>query len=134
MKQYNLGLGRMATATLGVFVSVCMFFSCASKRPGLVDLGTQEFAKVIQESGVQIIDVRTAEEFATGSIPGAMNIDVKSAYFDTEAKAKLDKSKPIALYCRSGMRSKMAGERLRALGFKGKVYNLLGGYMAWSKQ
>lgn len=108
-----------------------MFFSCASKRSNLTDVEAQEFAQIIRSSNVQLIDVRTPEEFAAGAIAGATNIDVKSANFDAEVRSQLDDSRPIALYCRSGMRSKMAGDRLRKLGFKGKIYNLLGGYMAW---
>jgi rhodanese-related sulfurtransferase len=45
---------------------------------------------------------------------------------------KLDKKKPVAVYCRSGMRSANAANILKEMGFK-KIYNLDGGYLAWTK-
>lgn len=134
MKQRIVSLGRALASALVVVVAVSLFSSCASKRFTLVEVEAQEFAKVIQRSGVQLVDVRTPGEVAAGAITGAMNIDVKSTAFDAQAKSKLDGSRPIALYCRSGARGKIAADRLKALGFKGKVYNLKGGYMAWTKK
>lgn len=84
--------------------------------------------KVLQEVKKQkayLIDVRTPEEYNEGHLRYAQNIDYKSASFKQDI-AKLDRSKPVYLYCRSGNRSGKATDTLTLLGFK-KVYNI-GGY------
>lgn len=110
-----------------------MFSSCSSKNgSSAVDLEVTEFVRLIEEGNVQLVDVRTASEFAQGHIAGAVNIDVKSAEFASQVEAQLKHHLPIALYCRSGARSAMAAKELRSLGFEGKIYNLVGGYLAYS--
>lgn len=74
----------------------------------------------------QLIDVRTAEEFASGHIPGAINIPVQ------ELGQRLDEvatDQPIVLYCRSGNRSTQAATLLSQQGYTG-IYNL-GGITSW---
>lgn len=66
--------------------------------------------------GVLLIDVRTAEEFATGHLDGAVNYDFESGAFLT-ALADLDPKAGYALYCRSGRRSALATELMRKNGF-----------------
>ena len=76
-----------------------------------------------------IIDVRTKEEFVSGHISDATNID----YYGSDFKEKLDlvkKDVPILVYCRSGGRSSRAANIMQSLGFT-KVYNLSGGIGAW---
>ncbi|MDF1478519.1 rhodanese-like domain-containing protein [Leifsonia sp. H3M29-4] len=63
-----------------------------------------------------IIDVRTADEFDSGHLEGAINLDVQSASFDALA-AQLPTDGDYVVYCRSGNRSAAAIERLQALGF-----------------
>lgn len=70
---------------------------------------------VLDESTV-ILDVRTADEFATGHLEGALNIDVQEASFDTLV-SELDADGTYLVYCRSGNRSGQAIERMTALGF-----------------
>ncbi|MDC3115384.1 thioredoxin domain-containing protein [Bacteroidota bacterium] len=76
-----------------------------------------------------IIDVRTKEEFVSGHIYDATNID----YYGSDFKEKLDlvkKDVPILVYCRSGGRSSRAANIMQSLGFT-EVYNLSGGIGAW---
>jgi len=76
-----------------------------------------------------IIDVRTKEEFVSGHISDATNID----YYSSDFKEKLDlvnKDVPILVYCRSGGRSSRAANIMQSLGFT-EVYNLSGGIGAW---
>lgn len=91
-----------------------------------------EFAAIIADTAVQLVDVRTAAEFAAGHIPEAKNIDVRGDNFDREAKATLSKERPVAVYCRSGARSKTAARRLAAMGYR--VYELNTGFMNWNGQ
>lgn len=80
---------------------------------------------------VQLIDVRTPEEFAEGHIEGAQNIDFKADDF-LEQFSRIDKDRPVYIYCRSGKRSSDAAEQLSELGFP-KIIDLKGGYLAWKK-
>ena len=89
----------------------------------------EQFAMLTSEPDIQIVDVRTAEEYAENHIEGARNIDVKSLDFLNKAQQQLDTSKRVALYCRSGKRSAMAAGQLAAKGYQ--VTNLLGGILAW---
>lgn len=91
-----------------------------------------EFATLIADTTVQLVDVRTPAEFAAGHIPEAKNIDVRGDNFDREAKATLSKERPVAIYCRSGARSKTAARRLAAMGYR--VYELNTGFMNWNWQ
>ncbi len=67
-------------------------------------------------SDTMIIDVRTAGEFNSGHLQGAINLDVQSVYFD-ELAAELPADGDYIVYCRSGNRSAAAIDRLEALGF-----------------
>ena len=106
-----------------------MATACGSQNFSNADV--EAFAQLIVQPGVQLVDVRTAEEFAEGHLEGALNIDVKLETFIALAKERLDTTHTVAVYCRSGRRSAHAAELLSAEGFK--VVNLSGGIMAWSK-
>ena len=77
----------------------------------------------------QIIDIRTPQEFKDGKICGAINIDSRSAEFQTKINS-LNKEKPVLIYCTRGVRSKFAMEILQQLGFT-IVYELDGGINEW---
>lgn len=77
-----------------------------------------------------ILDVRTAGEYASGHIEGAINLDINRADFQQEAK-KLDPNRPVLVYCLSGIRSDRAARVLLSQGVK-NVYNLRGGTRAWT--
>ena len=102
-------------------------FACNGKK-SYESVNAEQFATTLATQKPQIIDARTPEEFQQGHIPGAQNIDVKSSDFDTLIST-LDKSRPVAVYCRSGRRSKMAAERLVSAGFN--VVELDGGILSW---
>ncbi len=90
------------------------------------------FKEQIEKHTVQLIDVRTPAEYESGHINGARLIN----FFDTTAFHskidRLDKTKPVYLYCRTGKRSHQAAIILRDKGFK-HVYDLAGGYNNWLK-
>jgi phage shock protein E len=67
-------------------------------------------------SGAVLLDVRTPEEFASGHLEGAINIDVQSPDFNQKV-AELDPSATYLVYCRSGNRSGQAIDRMEGLGF-----------------
>lgn len=98
----------------------------ASPAP-VIALPPEELAERIRQGNVRLIDVRTAEEVAEGTIPGAEHIPLDS--FDPAA-LDLSDGREVVLYCRSGRRSAMAGEKLATATGK-PVMHLDGGILAW---
>ena len=95
------------------------------------DMEVKEFAELIADSNVVILDVRKGGEFAEGHIKGALLIDQFQSDFVELAQAKLPKDKTIAVYCRSGRRSVNAAGKLADVGYK--CVNLKGGIIAWKE-
>ena len=88
-----------------------------------------EMNEILRTEGVQLIDVRTESEYKEGHIVNAQNIDFRSPTFDDDI-TKLDKEKPVIVYCQSGGRSAMCAEKLKEAGFE-KVFDLEGGISKW---
>ena len=86
----------------------------------------------ISSKDALVFDVRTTEEFNLGHIKGSINIDFYDEKLFVDFFEKINKTKPIYIYCRSGNRSKKSSEILKKIGFV-KVYDLLGGYKNWIK-
>jgi len=102
----------------------------AQARPApapLVALSPGELAAKIKAGNVRLIDVRTDDEVAQGTIPGAEHIALDR--FDP-AELDLSDGRDVVLYCRSGRRSAIAGEKLAAV-TGGPVEHLEGGILAW---
>ena len=81
------------------------------------------------QSGIQLIDVRTANEYRGGHIKNAKSIDFFSNDFSVRLQ-KLNSEKPLYIYCRSGMRSYKAAKIAAKLGFT-TIIDLKGGYNTW---
>lgn len=81
--------------------------------------------QALEQPAAILIDVRTAAEFAAGSLPGATRIGHEEIG-EKIAGVAPDKDTPIVLYCRSGRRSSIAQDALQALGYR-NVRNA-GGY------
>lgn len=111
---------------LGIALAI-LLASCSSSG-GVQNLGVEEFLGKTQQLNVQIIDVRTAAEFAQGHLQNAINIDVESGVFDQEI-TKLDKTASYAIYCRSGRRSAIAASKMSDAGFT-TIFNLQNGGFA----
>ncbi len=99
---------------------------------GYSDLKVDEFENMLSEDKtVQLVDVRTPEEYAAGHLPGAININWQDDGFIENARALLSTEHPVMVYCRSGKRSAAAAAKLDGSFFK--THNLLGGYLAWTE-
>ena len=104
-------------------------FGCAQNHK-FSSYSPKEFEKLLKENpAIQMVDVRRPEEFAEGHIANAILINVLESDFLIKADSLLDKSKPVAVYCRSGKRSKDAASKLVIKGFT--VYDLDAGYLGW---
>ncbi len=93
-------------------------------------LDAETYANAISGNKVQLVDVRTSGEFQSGHIKKAININYMDAANFQKSFEKLNKDKPLYLYCRSGARSQKAARRLVEMGFS-QIYDLKGGYMRW---
>lgn len=114
------------------FVCVFLFglMACSSKpKEKFVNLSADEFEKLIENDNVQRVDVRTVAEYSEGHIPGSININIFDDKFSATADEILDKSKPVAVYCKSGRRSRNAAKLLVKKGYT--VYNLDKGILNW---
>lgn len=108
-----------------------MFNIFGSKPKNYEDLNGNTFRTRYQSAPkAALLDVRTAGEFAAGSIKGAKNLDVSSTQFQQALKT-MDKDKEYYVFCRSGNRSGSACDVMSKEGFK--AYNLAGGIGAWPK-
>ena len=103
----------------------------ACSQNNYVNADVNEFAELVADTNVVVLDVRTASEFAEGHLERAINIDYHQSDFVEKAKATLPLDKKIAVYCRSGRRSAGAAARLGEEGYK--LVNLKGGIIAWKE-
>ncbi|RDY60069.1 rhodanese-like domain-containing protein [Flagellimonas nanhaiensis] len=94
-------------------------------------LDGENYKRAISKGKVQLVDVRTPREYGAGHIKNAKNIDFFQRSSFEAGFSKLEKGKPVYLYCQSGNRSLKAARRLVAMGFS-EIYDLKGGYRAWS--
>lgn len=98
----------------------------------ITDVDAKQFKELISNQEGTVLDVRTPEEWAEGTIPNATKMNYHEDNFSSMVE-KLDKNKPVFVYCKRGGRSSSAAEILEEKGFK-KVYNLDGGISAWNDE
>ena len=124
--------------TIYLFFFVAVFslglWACTgNKEIKYKNLSSAQFEELIKDPNVQLVDVRTPAEHMEGHIPGDLTINVKDeSGFLTAADELLDKNREVAVYCRSGRRSRVAAELLVKKGFK--VYNLDKGILNWIEE
>lgn len=120
MKYLLLMLGALLIGTV----------ACSQNSAGkFIPQNNADFARAIADTTILLVDARTPAEYAAGHIPGAVNIDVGGNSFDKQVAA-LDKKRPVAVYCRSGNRSKAAARKFVSEGFQ--VYELDKGLNGWN--
>jgi len=94
-----------------------------------MEQSASQFALAIADPAVVVLDVRTPDEFSAGHIERAINIHIYAQDFDAQVGA-LDRQSTYAVYCRSGVRSVTAMNRMTELGFK-SFYHLTDGILGW---
>lgn len=119
----------LSILVLSIVVSSAYYYYLQLQVSPRGDISIEQ-AKILIESkpNLVIVDVRTPEEYATGYIGGALNLCV-----ECDAQLLLDNLDPddeILLYCRTGRRSANAMRILNENGYE-RVYNMLGGIVAW---
>ena len=120
---------RRALVLLALALVLTGVTNFAPKTTGYRQVTTEEAVNIMQtEENYVILDVRTAQEFASGHIPGAILIPNEA--IGTEEIVQLpDKDQLILVYCRSGNRSKQAADKLARLGYTNIVE--FGGINSW---
>ena len=114
-------------------VLTCVVCSPANAKEEVKDGPVKvEQAEKQMASGVQLLDVRTKEEWNEGHLKGAKLVTMTEEGFLAKAKAALDPKKPVLVYCKSGKRSAKAAKELREAGFT-SVLEMEGGIIAWEK-
>lgn len=93
------------------------------------ELPPEQLAEMLEAGDAELIDVRREHEWAAGHILGARHVEVNDLPAEAE---RLDRDRPVVLYCRSGSRSELAADGLRAGGFE--THALAGGISAWAEQ
>ena len=111
-----------------LFIISLFLFSCSNDTK----LTAEKFLEGINSSKINLIDVRTYDEFASGHIPNAINIDFKNFTEFQENINLIEKDKPTYIYCLSGGRSAKAYSYLKEIGFN-NLYELDGGILDWRK-
>ena len=117
-----------------ILLSALMFTGCAGTSNNRTNtyrrISMDEAVTMMaQETGYIILDVRRADEFAAGHIPGAINV-ANESIGTAEIPELPDKDQLIMVYCRSGRRSKEASEKLVKLGYTNIVE--FGGILDWT--
>ena len=125
-----LSIVRHTLFVILMTMSAVQISGCNGKE-NIVSVPAPVFDKAIIADSMQLLDVRTPQEYAEGHIDGALNIDVQSDDFQKMAEKDLSKDSTILVYCRSGRRSMDAAKILTKLGYK--VVNLKGGIIEWKE-
>lgn len=117
-----------------LFFTSFLFVCCnAQTTTAIKTIDAKSYAeKISSTQNPQIIDVRTPEEFETGHLDKAVNIN----WFDTNFASKFasyDKTKPVFVYCKVGGRSLKAANKLAEMGFT-NIYDLQGGILKWDAE
>lgn len=115
----------------GFLLFMSSLFSCQQQKGDFKTLSVDDFASFIEDENVQRLDVRTPAEYSENRISKSLNINVLEDSFASMADSLLQKDKPVALYCRSGKRSKKAAQILSGKGYK--VFELDKGFNAWQE-
>ena len=116
-------------------ISFLIFLGCKNEATSeiITIVSPQEVYDAVYNSDqVQLVDVRTKEEFTDSHIGNAQNVCVTDDDFKEKA-AKLNKEKPIYVYCKGGGRSAKAAKILKEMGFK-EIYDMQGGFINWESQ
>ncbi len=114
-----------------LFIALTVFcYSCNEKMSNEIEIVTAEEIQELSEiEEVQLVDVRTPEERRQGFLANSQKIDYNSPTFSQEIE-KLDKSKPVIVYCKSGKSRAKCAKKMKEAGFV-KIYDLDGGIAKW---
>lgn len=112
------------------FLSLSLWVSCTSQNASITKIDKAYLINQVIDKEVQLIDVRTPEEFESGHIGDALNFNIIDSNTFLKQIQNLDKEKPVYLYCKMGGRSNRAAQVLLENGFT-QIYDYSAGYNDW---
>ena len=120
---------------MAFFISMCLWVVMAgcTGHSDIKNITPEECDALLKQQDVQLVDVRTEQEYGNGHLKEAILINIQGQGFTAKATQQLDKQKPVIIYCRSGRRSMQAAQILVNEGFE-TVYNMKGGILAWQAE
>lgn len=113
------------------FLFVAFFGSAVFSQKKNI-LAPAEFEEQVSKAGIQILDVRTLQEYTSGHIKNSLQADWLDQEQFKERVQYIDKIKPVYVYCGSGVRSNEAVKWLQRDGFS-QVFELKNGFIAWKQ-
>ncbi|MDZ4744612.1 MAG: rhodanese-like domain-containing protein [bacterium] len=113
-------------------VAILLFSVQAFAGEKAKDITPAQAQQMIESGKYFVLDVRTDKEYRSGHLVNAVLVDYYKTDF-LENLLKLDKEKPVIVYCARGRRSSAAVDMMVNNGFK-KVYNVLGGFEGWTAE
>lgn len=119
---------KKITAILLILIGIVSCNSQAQKG----SLSPDEFEAKLNTGAYQLLDVRTANEYKSGYLKKSLQADWNNPSEFKDRAQYLDKTKPVLVYCASGVRSSSAADYLLTMGFK-EVSNLQGGLVSWKR-
>lgn len=111
------------------YLITLLFVGCTMISFAQTIISNEQAFKKIKKKGTQLIDVRTDTEYEQNHIKNAIHIDWLNQNTFGEIANRLNKQKPVYLYCKSGNRSSKAAKYLTEQGFE--VYDIEGGILNW---
>lgn len=122
-------LRKVTALFLCILTTVFLCSSCAGEGSSAYKaISVKEAKDMMDKGGVIVVDVRRADEYAESHIPGALNI-ANEDISTTPPAALPDKDASILVYCRTGVRSKEAAQKLAQMGYR-NIYEF-GGITDW---
>ena len=110
-----------------------VFISCVGQEDSAIKIVTaEEMQSLFDMEGVQLIDIRTPEEYNEGHIKNFQNINFYADDFEKRLES-LDKTKPVVIHCRSGHRSGKCAKLMKEKGFL-EIYDFTGGILVWEEK
>ena len=126
---------RQYSQHIALFICMCLWVVMAgcTGHSDIKNITPEECDALLKQQDVQLVDVRTEQEYGNGHLKEAILINIQGQDFTAKAMQQLDKQKPVIIYCRSGRRSMQAAQILVNEGFE-TVYNMKGGILAWQAE
>ena len=118
----NLNIPPNKMKINSLIAGICLFFSSlfsCQQKGDFKSVSVEDFSTLIANPEIQRLDVRTVAEYSESHIPKSININVLDKTFAEIADSTLQKDKPVALYCRSGKRSKKGCRYTQRKGIRG---------------
>ncbi|MEP2936987.1 MAG: rhodanese-like domain-containing protein [Gilvibacter sp.] len=102
-----------------------------TKASEIEQITVDQMSEALKNDSIQLLDVRTTDEYIESHLENAHNICVTDNDFKEKAE-NLNRDEPVYVYCKKGGRSAKAAKILQEMGFT-KIYDMTGGILLWEE-